>query len=177
MISLEKFKYRNCFYIFHNYNKAVEHPIKENDGNGGLNMKAKVKATGEIVDVYIETQHGQVENVYKESTLVGGRMWLDDDLVFIKEPVSDDLEEEINEYISILTERNGNFPKLTRLGFRTIAHHFSNWQKEKDIQKACEWLDGVIYNYLDTGSIGDFETLRGVNNEKFIEDFKKAMDE
>lgn len=49
-----------------------------------------------------------------------------------KEPISEDLEQEINEFVSILTERRGDFPKLTKLGFRTIARHFSNWQKQKD---------------------------------------------
>ena len=47
-------------------------------------------------------------------------------------PVSEDLEKEIDEYISILTERRGDFPKLTKLRFRTIAHHFANWQKQQD---------------------------------------------
>jgi hypothetical protein len=43
------------------------------------------------------------------------------------------------------------------------------------IEKACEWLDGAIYDYVDTGSIGDFETLRGVKNEQFLEDFRSYM--
>jgi hypothetical protein len=46
---------------------------------------------------------------------------------------------------------------------------------EAFIEKACKWLDGAIDDYLDTGSIGDFETLRGVKNEQFLEDFKTYM--
>lgn len=38
-------------------------------------MKAKIKATGEIVDVYHETQHGTPKMIYKESVLVNSRMW------------------------------------------------------------------------------------------------------
>lgn len=45
-------------------------------------MKAKVIKTGEIVDVYHESQHGQVSNIYKESVLVNGRMWSEDELDF-----------------------------------------------------------------------------------------------
>ena len=40
-----------------------------------IDMKAKIKATGEIVDVYHETQHGTPKMIYKESVLVNSRMW------------------------------------------------------------------------------------------------------
>ena len=45
-------------------------------------MKAKVIKTEEIVDVYHESQHGQVTNIYKESVFVNGRMWSEDELDF-----------------------------------------------------------------------------------------------
>ena len=45
-------------------------------------MKAKVIKTGEIVDVYHEPQHGQITNIYKESVLINGRMWTEDELDF-----------------------------------------------------------------------------------------------
>jgi hypothetical protein len=44
-------------------------------------MKAKVIKTGETVHVYHEPQHGQT-NIYKESVLVNGRMWTEDELDF-----------------------------------------------------------------------------------------------
>ena len=47
-------------------------------------MKARVIKTGEMVDVYHEPQHGQVTNIYKESILVNGRMWSEDELDFCK---------------------------------------------------------------------------------------------
>lgn len=45
-------------------------------------MKARVKKTGEIVEVYHETQHGQVPNIYKESVFVNGRMFEESELEF-----------------------------------------------------------------------------------------------
>ena len=65
-----------------------------------------------------------------------------------QEPVSEDLEKEINEYISILTERRGDFPKLTKLGFRTIARHFANWQKQKDSITVSEYLEEAGKEWL-----------------------------
>ncbi len=47
-------------------------------------MKAKIKETGEIVDVYHEPQHGQITNIYKESVFVNGRIWTEDELEFIE---------------------------------------------------------------------------------------------
>ncbi len=41
-------------------------------------MKAKVRKTGEIVDVYHEAQHGTSKMIYKESVLVNSRMWTED---------------------------------------------------------------------------------------------------
>ena len=45
-------------------------------------MKAKIIKTGEIVDVYLETQYGQTSCIYKESVLVNGRIWNEDELDF-----------------------------------------------------------------------------------------------
>lgn len=46
-------------------------------------MKAIIRKTGEIVDVYIETQHGTPKMIYKESVLVNSRMWAEDELELI----------------------------------------------------------------------------------------------
>jgi len=43
-------------------------------------MKAKIIKTGEIVEVYHEPQHGQVSNIYKESVLVNGRVWQENEI-------------------------------------------------------------------------------------------------
>jgi len=45
-------------------------------------MKAKVKATNEIVDVFHLTQRGQITGLYKELTFLEGRMWTEDELDF-----------------------------------------------------------------------------------------------
>jgi len=49
-------------------------------------MKARVKKTGEQVDVYHEPQHGQMKLVYKEALLVNGRTFTEDELEFIDTP-------------------------------------------------------------------------------------------
>jgi len=49
-------------------------------------MKAKIKRTGEIVDVYYEPQHGQMTLVFKETLLINGRTWTEDELEFIDIP-------------------------------------------------------------------------------------------
>lgn len=85
-----------------------------------------------------------------------------------EEPVSEELEEEINEYISILTERNGNFPKLTRLGFRTIARHFSNWQKEQMLKDGVETsvkTDAGGYPYIPTIELYDYNESKPLAKE------------
>lgn len=46
-------------------------------------MKAIIKKTGEIVDVYHESQHGTPKMIYKESVLVNSRMWVEDELELI----------------------------------------------------------------------------------------------
>lgn len=61
-------------------------------------MKAKVKETGEIVDVYHEPQHGQITNIYKESVFVNGRIWTEDELEFI----------ELKEVNLVLKQRKAN---------------------------------------------------------------------
>lgn len=48
-------------------------------------MKAKIKKTGEIVNVYHESQHGQTDFIYKEAVFVNGRIWQEDELEFIDE--------------------------------------------------------------------------------------------
>lgn len=46
-------------------------------------MRAIIKKTGEIVDVYYESQHGSPKMTYKESVLVNSRMWAEDELELI----------------------------------------------------------------------------------------------
>lgn len=53
-------------------------------------MKARIRKTGEIVEVYHETQHGTSKMIYKESVLVNSRMWTEDEL----EPLTNNEKDE-----------------------------------------------------------------------------------
>jgi hypothetical protein len=46
-------------------------------------MKAKIRKTGEIVDVYYVAQHGSSKIIYEESVLVNSRRWTEDELELI----------------------------------------------------------------------------------------------
>ena len=62
-------------------------------------MKARVIKTGEIVDVYHESHHGQIINIYKESVLVNGRMWKEDELELLNN--NDEHWQDVRERASI----------------------------------------------------------------------------
>ena len=42
------------------------------------------------------------------------------------------------------------------------------------IEKACEFLDGVIYDYIEL-KYANVDTFMDVDNKRFIEDFRKYM--
>lgn len=44
------------------------------------------------------------------------------------------------------------------------------------IKKACEFLDGVIYDYIELKHT-NVDTFIDVDNKRFIDDFKKYMEE
>lgn len=43
------------------------------------------------------------------------------------------------------------------------------------IEKACEFLDGVIYDYVEL-KYANVDTFMDVDNKRFIDDFKKYME-
>ena len=110
-------------------------------------MKAKVIKTGEIVDVYHESQHGQITNIYKESVLVNGRMWTEDELDFSinLESKEVDLEREINDYFITVDLCEGE--EITENTFRRIAKHFYERGLQARINKE---LVGEIYSHVDS---------------------------
>jgi len=55
-----------------------------------------------------------------------------------EEPVSEDLEKEINRYIDPLTPADIQENPFTSI--EKCAHYFANWQKKQTINKACKWL-------------------------------------
>ena len=48
-------------------------------------MKARIRKTGEIVEVYHVAQHGTPKMIYGESVLVNSRMWTEDELELLNE--------------------------------------------------------------------------------------------
>ena len=76
-------------------------------------MKAKIIKTGEIVEVYHESQHGQTTNIYKEAVLLNGRMWDEDELDFSINSKSKnvDLEKELKNLIGNVGQCDRNLAK------------------------------------------------------------------
>ena len=64
-------------------------------------MKAKIRKTGEIVDVYHETQHGTPKMIYKESVLVNSRMWTEDELELLTNNKEDEHWQDVRERAAI----------------------------------------------------------------------------
>ena len=87
-------------------------------------MKAKIKKTGEAVEVYHEPNHGQVTNIYKEAVFVNGRMWEEDELDFSvnSKTKEADLEKEFYDFLNTLTGKDNGHLSENEL-FR-IAEYF-----------------------------------------------------
>jgi len=64
-------------------------------------MKAIIKKTGEIVDVYHESQHGTSKMIYKESVMVNSRMWAEDELELITNDEDDKHWQDVKERAAI----------------------------------------------------------------------------
>ena len=86
-------------------------------------MKARIKKTDEIVDVYHVPQHGCVTNIYEESVWVNARRWEEDELEFI--PYSEK-EELIDEIISLT--------KKVRDYVINTEHWLFYWIANKEVQ-------------------------------------------
>ena len=130
-------------------------------------MKAKVIKTGEIVDVYHESQHGQITNIYKESVLVNGRMWDEEELDFNYVIKANKAPE--NVYLQVCgnchqTDCEGcKFEDLEDFALQYAGHHApyddcmeevvdavkagANWQKQQDKQPISDDLSAEI-DYL-----------------------------
>ena len=89
-----------------------------------------------------------------------------------------DLEEELKRFFEInnlyvdpndlqtIRHYNGSSTDK-RYYFEDIARHFAQWQKEQVIEKACEWLQKHMNDYLVHGRDIDF----------MYNDFRKAMED
>ena len=136
-------------------------------------MKAKVVKTGEVVDVYHESQHGQTTNIYKESVLVNGRMWDEKELDFNYVIKASEAPEKI--YVADAT-----FPDYVDFDGSPIntkridEHDIEYVRKDAFIKKALEFLDGCIFDYIDLKH-ANVDTFMNVDNKRFIDEFRKYM--
>lgn len=80
-------------------------------------MKAKIKKTGETVEVYHESNHGQVTNIYKEAVFFNYRMWEEDELDFsVNSKTKEmDLEKEFDNYTKNILACDVQFEPFTQL--------------------------------------------------------------
>lgn len=126
-------------------------------------MKAKVIKTGEIVDVYHEPQHGQVSNIYKESVLINGRMWSEEELDFFVK--ANKAPEKI--YLNPIQYA------LTELLSTKVKGDIEYIRKDALIEKACELLARMIwevtYEDLEGNSVQHYDKM------EFIEEFRNYM--
>ncbi len=105
-----------------------------------------------------------------------------------KEAVSEDLEEEIKRFAYTLPySKTGNIISAcwvhnwTLESVIQIGKHIAQWQKEQDINKACEWLVEHSNDYLinDKYPLPCGKMSRDwlkVKSEMF-DDFRKAMED
>ncbi len=85
--------------------------------------------------------------------------------------LSEDLNDEIRKYFLSYKGYPHVMDKTEREIKKAIIY-FANWQKEKDINKACEWLKENIYHRVyECGDRLGFPTA------DFLNDFRKAMEE
>ena len=128
-------------------------------------MKAKIIKTGEIVDVYHEPEHGQVSNIYKESVLVNGRMWQENELEFI-ESKEVDLEKEIKRFTMSkeLYEADSAIKAVAEHFFELGLSQKADWHPSK---KQMESLKDML-NY----NIGVFDYQKFMEVNSLYDDLK-----
>lgn len=84
-----------------------------------------------------------------------------------------DLSNEFDRYCVHGDIRNPNFDGP--FGYDDIgktARHFVQWQKKRDIEKACRWLAGNVIHYIWKSNGGGI----GIS-DNFFTDFEKAMED
>ena len=83
-----------------------------------------------------------------------------------EEPASEDLEKEITKCY-----KSRNDLMMTREQFGKIIRHFTEWQKQQLIDKACEWLN----DWLESDDFGI--PITASSRKLFLKEFKEAMEE
>lgn len=103
-------------------------------------MKAKIKKTGEIVDVYHETQHGTQEMIYKESVLVNSRMWTEDELELLTN--NDEHWQDVRERAAIAA--------MQGLAANSCLVYNSGEEKIDFIKRAIRYADTLVKELKNT---------------------------
>lgn len=125
-------------------------------------MKAKVIKTGEVVDVYHEPQHGQITNIYKESVLVNGRMWTENELDFSVKA------NEAPERIWMNDDWVHQFDEKCFMGEDSVEYT----RTDAFIKKTCEYFRAKKKCVF--ACIGE-DVYHSLLNEEEIEDFRNFM--
>lgn len=132
-------------------------------------MKAKVVKTGEIVDVYHEPQHGQITNIYKESVLVNGRMWTEDELNFCVK--TSEAPEKI--YISPAG--------VLYKGDKQQNSDIEYVRKDAFIEAVADWMYDNLQTVVDVNHpsahhVESLPVLGIITQTEFVEKFKKEIE-
>lgn len=99
--------------------------------------------------------------------------FITDDIKSLPIQQSKDFKEEFNNFCVHGDIRNPNFDgPFGYDDIRKTAIHFAQWQKEQDINKACEWLKENIYH-----RVYKCNDCLGFPTAAFLEEFKKAMED
>ena len=111
---------------------------------------------------------------------------LDKVLDFINSLPKDQPSEGLDVEINLEYKSNYKLKELSLDEFRNIIYYFTQWQKERDIKKACEWLKMCV-DVDDEVKMVDGEPevhsfIQKIRHRtevanQIIEDFKKFMDE
>lgn len=105
------------------------------------------------------------------------RRFIDSQPAQEEDPVSEDLEKVADQYSQGIESDYTN-DMFDRGDIYEAVIYGAQWQKQQIIQKACKWLDGNTSPYF---TIIKNPGLAKVNinffNDKFLEDFRKAMED
>ncbi len=82
----------------------------------------------------------------------------------VREQLGNKPTEELDVEINLEYKSNYKLRELSPEEFREIVHHFTQWQKDNTINKACQWIQQNAEKYTTA-------------YDHLSQDFKKAMEE
>ena len=146
--------------------KVLENPMKERNVIRIIDIVRKENSMDKVQKIReeVEKLHG---NPYYMMAVKDALAIIDS---LQEEPISDDLEKAAKAYSNNLDNIYGSIGEQTRNAFKAGAE----WQKQKTIKKACEWLDKNTVKYIITKPI--HETKMTGLDVSMVDDFKEAME-